>query len=54
MMKTILLLGFLLTAGGVGGVENSIDNVSLIQSVAVSIVGLVLMFVGSNMVNENE
>ena len=54
MMKTILLLGLLLTMGGVGGVENSIDNVSLIQSVAVSIVGLVLMFVGSNMVNENE
>lgn len=40
--------------GGVGGVENSTDNVSLIQSVAISIVGLVLMYVASNMVNENE
>ena len=54
MMKTILLLGLLLTMGGVGGVENSIDNVSLIQSVAISVVGLVLMFVGSTIGKENE
>ena len=54
MMKTFLLLGLVLTMGGVGGVENSTDDVSLIQSVAVSIVGLVLMFVGSTIGNENE
>lgn len=54
MMKTFLIVGLVLTMGGVGGVENSIDNVSLIQSVAVSIVGLVMMFVGSTIGNENE
>ena len=54
MMKTILLLGFLFTAGGVGGIENSTDNVTLVQSVAVSILGLVLMLIATSMVNENE
>jgi hypothetical protein len=53
MMKT-MILGLLLTLGGVGGVENSADNVALIQSVAIAAVGLALMYVGSMSLKENE
>jgi hypothetical protein len=37
-------LGFLLTAFGVGGVENSINDAELFGSVVVSITGLALMY----------
>ena len=37
-------LGFLLTAFGVGGVENSITDGELIGSVLVSITGLAIMY----------
>ena len=37
-------LGFLLTAFGVGGVENSINDAELFGSVVVSVTGLALMY----------
>ena len=39
-------LGFLLTAFGVGGVENSITDGELLGSVVVSITGLAIMYCG--------
>ena len=38
------ILGFLLTAFGVGGVENSITDGELMGSVLVSITGLAIMY----------
>ena len=38
-------LGFLLTAFGVGGIENSITNSELFGSMLVSITGLAIMYV---------
>ena len=40
----LAVLGFLLTAFGVGGVENSITDGELLAAVAVSITGLGLMY----------
>jgi hypothetical protein len=40
----LAVLGFLLTAFGVGGVENSITDTELLAAVAVSITGLALMY----------
>ena len=37
-------LGFLLTAFGLGGVENSINDAELFGSVVVSITGLAIMY----------
>jgi len=37
-------LGFLLTAFGVGGIENSINDGELFGSVVVSITGLAIMY----------
>jgi uncharacterized membrane protein len=37
-------LGFLLTLGGVGGIETSITDTALLQSILVSCVGLALMY----------
>jgi len=37
-------LGFLLTAFGVGGVENSINDAELFGAMVVSITGLALMY----------
>ena len=37
-------LGFLLTAFGVGGIENSITNSELMGSMLVSITGLCIMY----------
>lgn len=45
--------GFLLVAGGVGGAEQSLDNVGLLQGVAISIVGLILMFTALPYMQEN-
>ncbi len=43
----IFMLGLILTMFGVGGVENSIADVELLSSVAVSAVGLLLMWVAT-------
>jgi hypothetical protein len=42
----LAVLGFLITAFGVGGVENSITNTELLAALAVSITGLGLMYCG--------
>ena len=39
-------LGFLLTAFGMGGIENSINDGELFGSVVVSITGLAIMYCG--------
>ena len=39
-------LGFLLTAFGVGGIEQSISNSELMGSMLVSITGLAIMYCG--------
>lgn len=43
----LFMFGLLLTMFGVGGVENSITNRELLMSVAVSALGLGLMYVGT-------
>lgn len=40
----LIITGLLLTMLGVGGVENSLTNTELLQSIAVSAVGLGLMW----------
>lgn len=45
-----IVMGLLLTMLGVGGVENSITNSELLQSLAVSVLGLLLMWVGTLMI----
>lgn len=43
----IFMLGLIVTMFGVGGVENSVADVELLASVAVSAVGLLLMWVST-------
>ena len=50
---SIFGFGFLLVAGGVGGAEQSLDNVVLLQGVALAIVGLALMFTALPYLQEN-
>ena len=42
----LAFLGFLLTAFGMGGIENSITDNELMASMLVSITGLALMYCG--------
>ena len=44
-----MMLGLVLTMFGVGGVENSITNTELLSSLAVSALGLLLMWVATLM-----
>ena len=43
------MMGLVLTLLGVGGVENSMTNVELLQSLAVSALGLLFMWVATLM-----
>lgn len=43
----LFMLGLVLTMFGVGGVENSITNTELLSSVAVSALGLLVMYCGT-------
>jgi hypothetical protein len=43
----LIIMGILLTMLGVGGVENSITNMELLQSIAVSSLGLLSMWVAT-------
>jgi hypothetical protein len=43
----LIITGLIITMFGVGGVENSIETVDLLQSIAVSIVGLAVMGCGT-------
>lgn len=42
----VLALGFMLAFGGVGGVENSVDNAQLFGSVLLAVLGLGIMYCG--------
>ena len=42
-----LIMGILLTLGGVGGVENSVTDTELLQSLAVSVLGLLFMWIAT-------
>jgi len=43
----LVITGLIITMFGAGGVENSIETVDLLQSIAVSIVGLAVMGCGA-------
>jgi uncharacterized membrane protein (UPF0136 family) len=43
----LFTVGFLLTFGGVGGIENSASDAELVTGVLVSGVGLLIMWVGT-------
>ncbi len=43
----LFFLGLILTMFGVGGVENSLTNTELLSAVAVSILGLAIMYAGT-------
>ena len=40
--------GLLLTAGGAGGVENSVTDLDLLLACAISAIGLGIMFLATN------
>ena len=48
-----IIMGLMLTLMGVGGVENSMTNVELLQSLAVSGLGLLLMWVATLMIKQD-
>lgn len=48
-----IIMGLTLTLMGVGGVENSLTNVELLQSLAVSGLGLLLMWVATLMIKQD-
>jgi len=43
----LVITGLIITMFGAGGIENSIETVDLLQSIAVSIVGLAVMGCGA-------
>jgi len=49
-----VMMGLLLTMLGVGGVENSITDLELLQSLAVSGLGLLLMWVATLMIKQEQ
>ncbi len=49
-----VIMGILLTMLGVGGVENSVTDTELLQSLAVSAVGLLLMWVATLMIRQEQ
>lgn len=49
-----IAMGLLLTLLGVGGVENSLTNYELLQSLAVSGLGLLLMWVATLMIRQEQ
>ena len=55
-MKTafMMMTGIVTTALGLGGVENSITNAELVQGLAVSVVGLMIMAVTVLMIKREE
>lgn len=50
----VFVVGMILTAFAVGGVENSITDTELLQSVLVAITGLGCMFCGTLMIKRAE
>ena len=54
MDKAMVLftVGFLMTFGGVGGIENSMTNMELVVGTLVSGVGLLVMWVGTELMKQ--
>jgi hypothetical protein len=48
------MMGLLLTMLGVGGIENSLTNYELFQSLSVSVLGLLFMWVATLMIREEQ
>jgi hypothetical protein len=42
----LILVGLLVTFGGVGGIENSMNDTDLMGAMVVSIVGMLIMYCG--------
>jgi hypothetical protein len=55
-MKTAFMMftGIVTTMLGVGGVENSMTDAELVQSLAVAVVGLGIMWCAVSMINREE
>ena len=49
---TFILLGLLMVMGGVGGIEHSPDLTTMVQSTCISIVGVIAMWIGTSIINE--
>jgi hypothetical protein len=47
-----VVMGILLTMLGVGGVENSVTDTELVQSLAVSGLGLLFMWIGTLIIRQ--
>ena len=45
-------VGLLVVFAAAGGVENSVSDAQLIQSILLTFPGLALMYVGANQINE--
>ncbi len=43
----VFIVGLLMTAGAVGGIESTTDNTALISCMVIAIVGLLTMYAGS-------
>jgi len=43
----VFIIGLLITLGGVGGFENSMETTAMLDSLVVSIVGLAIMYCGA-------
>jgi hypothetical protein len=50
----LVVLGLLLTAAGVGGIENSITDGELLGSVLASLTGLLIMYCGTLAMKVND
>lgn len=50
----VFITGLLVTLGAVGGVENSVTNYELLDSVIVAVVGLAVMAVGTLMLKRQQ
>lgn len=50
----VFVVGLILTMFAVGGVENSITNTELLQSLAVAVTGLACMYCGTVMIKRAE
>ena len=43
----LVMLGLILTAGGVGGIETSVNDSDLLGAMLISILGLMIMYCGT-------
>jgi 4-hydroxybenzoate polyprenyltransferase len=49
----LIVLGLVLAMAGAGGVETSLDTLSMVQAFLLAMVGLVIMWLGTMTVNEH-